>query len=62
VCNQGFNDTCNAFCGVGNVIGDDCFSDHNPFQHGMEGWYRDTNFWLRCRCSEVGERVTTPHK
>lgn len=51
-CEGDFDDTCDAWCGFGNVVGDTCYSDDDPQDLGG-GWYRDTNFFIRCACSEV---------
>ena len=50
-CIQDFDDTCNSFCGIGNVTGDDCYwGDVTDIGNG---WYCVYDYWIRCTCTEV---------
>ena len=51
-CDDDFEDTCNAFCGYNNWIGDDCYWGDVRATGG--GWHCADDWFIRCICTSVG--------
>jgi hypothetical protein len=51
-CNLDFEETCNAFCGYNNWVGDDCYWGNVSYVG--DGWYCADDYFIRCVCTEVG--------